>query len=772
MLLSISVDIINCILYVLDFCVMKELFRHVWQRIIIYKKKIIYSVLALLVWQIFLFNIWGDWIQFQVYAEDEKNTQDAEQIMQQKVTDWTKTLSALESMIYILLYPIFLLAWALIDNSLVYWSGFWFDAILWNLWNVVKNLANFGLWFIFVYKIWEILIKQKQGDMKVIKELLTSVLIAWVWIQASWFIMAALIDVSTIAAYWIWWLPLSTLKEEQNPYVFQTAINVDAEWWLDSIDYYYTNYTGWSSNNKFYISLCETFVYTSSGWKKEELILSPSKIFYLSWNNEYKATETKKCFYDDKIYNFVELYTWSTLWSWDGEKLKDNQMEYKSVLSNAKLELNKKSENDVKTLIEQGKILQIWNAHDTWGVNGTVFSGISYAGEPGRGLDVDNIQTWMWKTKTLKEVLDTSWSLGYLWVFSTLFSSLVGAWINMRLAPVSSDNSTYVGLMNVAFSFWHMLAIWIPLIAMLIVLLLRIWVLWMAITLSPAIVLITAFKFDKKLEGNAILKHLTVKNLVWIIFSPVVVCFAVSLSTILMRIILALNWDKISTTSTPILGWLIEIDIAWLGMNLWKIICSIIWIVITRFLMWVAIKASSLWKIKVIEQLESTAKTTIWSMPIIPIPWKDGKSEFVWLGTVFWSNSNNGWIISQSLQSIKTTANQDSQNAVKRFANPVQYNHDVAQAYETKIVQQSSFNGNRWEESINLEEYWKNNFSQIKYGQQDIIQKINELDDKDKEKFKPKNPSDTISFKNEQWGTATYVWNAEDKKREPVRSSS
>ena len=86
-----------------------------------------------------------------------------------------------------------------------------------------------------------------------VKKIVTSTLIAGVLIQASWFLTAALIDISTIATYGIWALPMSVLKwskvgdqkilavdsvmdidksfnDNQNGEAFKTAFRVKYNW--------------------------------------------------------------------------------------------------------------------------------------------------------------------------------------------------------------------------------------------------------------------------------------------------------------------------------------------------------------------------------------------------------------------------------------------------------------------------------------------------------------------------------------------------------------
>ena len=92
------------------------------------------------------------------------------------------------------------LAGKLMTNDLVYGSFLHLDTSLWTLRNVMKNFANFALWFMVLYAIvrnvfslWD----SDAGDWKPIK-IIKKTLIAGILIQMSWFLMWAVIDLSTI----------------------------------------------------------------------------------------------------------------------------------------------------------------------------------------------------------------------------------------------------------------------------------------------------------------------------------------------------------------------------------------------------------------------------------------------------------------------------------------------------------------------------------------------------------------------------------------------
>lgn len=87
------------------------------------------------------------------------------------------------------------LAGKFMTNDMVYGSWLHLDAYLRKLRNICKNFANFGL---LGFLLWEIIqfITKKTGN---IQDVVKKSVIAGILIQASWFIVAVLLDVSTIA---------------------------------------------------------------------------------------------------------------------------------------------------------------------------------------------------------------------------------------------------------------------------------------------------------------------------------------------------------------------------------------------------------------------------------------------------------------------------------------------------------------------------------------------------------------------------------------------
>lgn len=124
------------------------------------------------------------------------------------------------------------LAGTFLTNKWVYGEILWLDSLLWQYRNVMKNIANFWLWFYFVYVIFNWLINQWKEDItKKLKNIILWLLIAWVWIQASRFFVATVIDISTITLAAAGSFPSQVLSE--SPYA-ENAMKTSLREYLNS----------------------------------------------------------------------------------------------------------------------------------------------------------------------------------------------------------------------------------------------------------------------------------------------------------------------------------------------------------------------------------------------------------------------------------------------------------------------------------------------------------------------------------------------------------
>lgn len=747
--------IISCMLYVISLF-MKKVFIWLKTNILRHKKSLIYGALALFIGQICFFNLWWLGVNNSVYAADT-STQNA--TFQESATRRLHDLSFLKKWCYILLYPILILAGALVNNSFVYAEVFSFDTVLWQLWNIVRNLANYALWFLFVYKIFNFLTTgQKSSD---IGNLLRSTLIAWIWIQASWFLLAVLIDISNILTYSVGWLPIHILWTQSdswenadfwNPYVFQTVISLDLDD-PDSIYYYLSNTaTGWAQWWNHFIAECETFSFKENEWW-EELIVAPKIVYYYDWSGYYK-TEMNKCHVWDDVFNLNEKeLADGILWqNAPNPTWKDSQNKYRDSLDEAIKKLTQKTKDQlIWGEIAAWKVLQIKNAHLTWDGIWHTYEGAT------PWLDVDNKVVWEeWNMAKLHDILQ--WDDGYIWVFSALYSSLLNAWSDFKI----QDVWIYSELLNTVLSFCHLLAVGIPLLAMLVVFFMRIGVIWMAIILSPIIILLRAFKFeDKVFKKGTILENLAVGNLIRVIFSPAVICFAVSISTVLVRIISTVNAEHVMDgDKTQIFGWLIQLELAWLWQGVWKLICSVIWVAISWFLIWSAVQASSLWKSKFVQSIKNFATSTLWALPIVPVPGKDGVS-FVWVDAV-------KKIPSQIEQQVKSKYGEESNNAVLDIIDSTRVAWRRADAYKEEIKNFVPVAGTDWTaHEISIANWWyKQSFNNLPWDKKsEVIAAINGMEESKREVFGKNKPEIQFEWWDGKLITYVFNWNKYEEKK-------
>ena len=102
-----------------------------------------------------------------------------------------------------------ILAGKLMTNDFVYGAFMHMDIYLWKIRNIMKNFANFALAGLVLVSIVQGLIGKEALN---IKKIITNTLVAAILIQASWFLMWAVIDISTIATAGIGAFPMAFLK--------------------------------------------------------------------------------------------------------------------------------------------------------------------------------------------------------------------------------------------------------------------------------------------------------------------------------------------------------------------------------------------------------------------------------------------------------------------------------------------------------------------------------------------------------------------------------
>lgn len=192
-----------------------------------FKKYILWWLLAIFTLAFLNNHFWLNIVNNFVYANGPLTSTSASAWWQnQSVEIPTATDSSIQNFVnllqsvlqvfYVILWPFIAIAWASMDNSLIYWSVFHLDRPLFMFWNMMKNFANYFIWFVFIVSVLMYVFQFKEGTSLSVKKIIPKLLLWWILIQASWWMTAALIDISTIAVYSIWAMPLNLLKNDKN----------------------------------------------------------------------------------------------------------------------------------------------------------------------------------------------------------------------------------------------------------------------------------------------------------------------------------------------------------------------------------------------------------------------------------------------------------------------------------------------------------------------------------------------------------------------------
>lgn len=119
-----------------------------------------------------------------------------------------------------------IIAWKLMTNEFAYWAVFHLDIHLWTLWNIMKNFANYILWFAFLFIILKSFYHWEPST--IYKTVLPKLLIWSVLIQSSWFLIWAMLDISLIMTNAVAAFPAQFIKENEVQWKLKDCtINLD-----------------------------------------------------------------------------------------------------------------------------------------------------------------------------------------------------------------------------------------------------------------------------------------------------------------------------------------------------------------------------------------------------------------------------------------------------------------------------------------------------------------------------------------------------------------
>ncbi|MCX6823642.1 MAG: hypothetical protein NT085_00745 [candidate division SR1 bacterium] len=425
-----------------------------------------------------------------------------------------QTLNMVLKLIYLLLWPLLVIAGLALDNTLVYASVFHLDAPLWQFRNMMKNFANFTLGFMVLFAIIKSIFsnsgagsaKDEKSPLGIIK----TTLIAGVLIQASRFLMAATIDISTIATYAVGGLPLSVLKN--TTIGDQKILPVNSKLDLNKFDI--TNAGGQ-----------EFQIWNTLKNKDQILKISPCKVArsYII-GREYGDTDYKN---SAKLAAISGAYAGLEVCTLYGNQLVTWPEE--DFITNLSSCLHEPAGSTGYTTSSPAEYKKAMNAltNVTGRQNlGCVTGKLVYLESGSAGFSTGNAIFGGSETLSIATVIQKS--KGFVGPLVTIYSSL------LNFAQLTDTNITSAAGTSGVFIIKSLVAIalFFPLIALALVLIARVGVLRLYIVASPFIILKASFKDFVKIKGLD--EYLSVPGVIGIIFAPVVTVAALSISLIFM----------------------------------------------------------------------------------------------------------------------------------------------------------------------------------------------------------------------------------------------
>ena len=460
-------------------------------------------------------HIWGIDLGVSVYAKSDISPESSQWELDDKKwsteskLDFIRMLERILKILYLILRPLLAIAGASMDNSLVYGSMFYLDTMLWKFRQIIRTFANFTIWFLFIASILASFVGQKIW-WKELKDILKSTFIAWVLVQMSRWILAVLLDLSTIWVIALWWLPLSVLQNDESELANLRFVKMYS---IDNFDIVRETKTNAVDHNTIYGCEWGTMP-NDKNWNPQDTPNDPEpkkKYFLPCWINNNgemidkgDASKNEPLSWEDYKQQFVDAWTKNpdkkTFLDVTLENISDNYCVY-----NYDIILRKSWEKVTHKNLEEWK-----NDKEKWWIV------VMEAKKCSRLSDLINTAEWM------------------SWPFFTLFASMM----HMGNLPMNTNTkwlteTSLMFLLKVIIG----LALIVPLFALAVVLVVRAVFLWIIIAFSPLLTLMYVYKFSSesmKLNGGNLSN---VSEVLWLIFMPVFVMFAVSLSLIFLNLI-------------------------------------------------------------------------------------------------------------------------------------------------------------------------------------------------------------------------------------------
>ena len=585
------------------------------------------------------------------------------------------------NLLYLITLPVLVIAGKAMDNSMIYWEFINLDKPLYMLWNLSRTFANFAIGWVILRKVVEYIFNFNEKNSP---EFLKKLIIKWVaivlWINFSWFILWALIDLSTIATYSLWAMPLSILKETNNKdmpilavwsyFDYQSETSKSEQWEWNYIKPH--TYYQWGN---IYIPRC------NEEWKLTKGLITwpeyfptiPKKEninFNLFWDgNQYCALNTQTLaditeLEKRKIKNLKTTDGITVSKNKDKNELMVNIINHISSSTWDCWDFNysgniyiESQNNDAIKTISIAKSELVWLANSLvigdWQINTKKYCNNTI--EIKRNAYKENERltwflVWWWTSYSAENWLTMNTLINkskwMVWPFITLYMSLLDF---SNLSIQDTEGQTAATTLNWVTEFLLKsaisIALFIPLVALAITLIVRIVILRWIIAFIPLGIVLYGLKDEIKIWWDGMKtpsrlwwEELNAWNVLWLIFAPVLPVFTISISIIILQTLqLAMKPSIESNNKTRDFLWIVVtpdpnnentscMNFWWLQttcMDKWTDVSSGSWF--ANFLPWLFINIFAIW--------------LMWMMVKVALSWSKLTSKLWWDIMELWKNA-------------------------------------------------------------------------------------------------------------------------------------
>lgn len=464
-------------------------------------------------------------------------------------------LQALLQVIYVILWPLLYIAGIALDNTLVYGEFINLDSVLWRIRTITKNLANFALGWFVIYEILKYLFTGTDSNINNIYKVLRNALIAGIGIQASWFVLAAIIDISTILIVWVGWLPLTlmdTMEIGDKPILwvhsymnFSSDASTATSNNYNAITYYTRGdnafppcrTTQWYVVGSIYTGTINEDIYLGqSGQEKKYCALGTDRMVQttdIKYSSDEVAASVRI------LTRYQDLHEREDLQTADQDFVDRIKDENNENLSWNLAYHSERVHGIINIIPERTTLKELDNSITVYDISD---SGIAF----NREEEFTNNQDDRGIGTFLSDIMDGS--TNYVWPLVTFYITILEF---SQLHTTSVWQGEDVESMAFFFEFVLKSAIGlmlvVPLLMLAVLLIMRVGILWLIIAFSPGLALLVAFGKSKLLEN--ISSKFTIGNILGLIFAPVLPIFVLGLSLIFLQTITAIFHDPDSVSS-------------------------------------------------------------------------------------------------------------------------------------------------------------------------------------------------------------------------------